>query len=140
MTAGLVLIYLWTNFADIGEKQDTVSPQKPVSCKLTQLCNFCRQLSGPFCHLSPQQPFQEGGNYQSTPLLLSTTHQTHGRNETKTFLISLGRFNLNTYRYAIRVRVNPFGQANRIKFFLSPSLIVGGTVLTDRCGQMQNGL
>ena len=55
--------------------------QKPVSCKLTQLCNFCRQLSGPFCHLSPQQPFQEGGNYQSTPLLLSTTHQTHERNE-----------------------------------------------------------
>ena len=58
--------------------------QKPMSCKLPQLCNFCRQLSGPFCHLSPQQPFREGGNYQSTPLLVSTNHQTHELNEVKT--------------------------------------------------------
>ena len=58
--------------------------QKLVPCKLRQLCNFCRQLSGPFCHLSPQQPFREGGNYQSTPLLVSTNHQTHELNEVKT--------------------------------------------------------
>ena len=81
LTAGIVLIYLWTNFTDIDEKRDSGWPKKTVSCKLTQLCNFCRQSSGPFCHLSPQQPFQEGGNYQSTPLLFSTTHQTHERNE-----------------------------------------------------------
>ena len=85
-TAGLVLIYLWTNFTDIDEKRDTRPTKNPCPANGRNFVTFVDNCLQPFCHLSPQQPFQEGGNYQSTPLLLSTTHQIHKLNEEKTFL------------------------------------------------------
>ena len=84
-TAGLVLIYLWTNFTDIDEKRDTRRTKNPCPANGRNFVTFVDNCLQPFCHLSPQQPFQEGGNYQSTPLLLSTTHQIHKLNEEKHF-------------------------------------------------------
>ena len=71
----LVLIYLWGNFTDCDEKQDTLSPKKPclANCQTSQL--FVHNC--PFCHSSLKEPLREGGNYQSTPILLSTAHQAH---------------------------------------------------------------
>ena len=82
-TAGLVLIYLWTNFTDIDEKRDTRSPKNPCPANGRNFVTFVDNCPQPFCHLSPQLPFQEGGNYQSTPLLSSKTHRIHELNEEK---------------------------------------------------------